>query len=161
MKLTTILVTALAMLASIPVLARAQASSPTVVAPPTWTRVMHMPDGRTFITDGGFTVDAAIAKPATLPTIVVPDETSKRYADMVSAKFDREVSLGELGPGSMQNTFATPTGLLLNGNYITILRRASNASRIRLRVKDDVDPIVIVMDGKLIGVVMPMARAKP
>jgi len=159
--LHTIVAAAFAILALIPIQTLAQTSAPLAVAPPTWNRVMHMPDGRTFVTDGGFTVDAVIAKPATLPTVVIPDQTSKRYADMVTAPFDREVTLGELGAGARQNTFVTPTGLPLNGNYINVLRRASGASRMRLRIKGDLEPIVIVMDGKLIGVVMPMARPRP
>jgi len=159
--LTIITAAALAVLAFVPVQASAQASAPLAETPPAWTRVMHMPDGRTFVSDGGLAIDAAIAKPATLPTIVIPDQTSKRYADMVAAPFDREVSLGELTAGSRRNTFVTPTGLPLNGNYINILRRASGASRMRLRLKGDLDPIVIVMDGKLIGIVMAMARITP
>ena len=47
-------------------------SSPSVVAPPTWWRALAMPDGRTFVTDGGLSIDAALVKPASMPEKLPP-----------------------------------------------------------------------------------------
>src|SRR5690349_3525465 len=42
-------------------------AAPGTAGDPAWQGTVHMSDGRTFITDGGLAVDAAFAKPATLP----------------------------------------------------------------------------------------------
>jgi hypothetical protein len=129
---------------------------PSVDAPPKWSRVLHMPDGRTFVTDGGFTIDAAIAKPSTMPATVLPDETGARFSRIFSAPFDREIRMSELRPGSLQNTFVTPGNIVLNGNYVKFLGRTVPPDRVRLRVKGQFDPVVIVVDKQPIGVLMPV-----
>src|ERR1051326_4596833 len=44
-------------------------------AGPTWQRTLRLSDGRTFVTDGGLAIDAALAKPATLPAGVLPNSS--------------------------------------------------------------------------------------
>lgn len=81
---------------------RIKPSSPEVVAPPQWTRVLKMPDGRTFVTDGGISIDVKIAKPMTLPSVVLPPESGKIIADRMATPHDREIGLGDLRTGSFK-----------------------------------------------------------
>ena len=134
----------------------AQRSNPAVVAPPTWSRLLNMPDGRTFVSDGGLAIDVAIAKPATLPSTVVPQQGVATVAGLLQASYDREVGLTELLPGPKPNTFAAPKGPVLNGNYITFLQSHLPAAAVRLRIKGATDPVVIVHDGRVVGILMPV-----
>jgi len=131
-------------------------SSPSVIAPPTWWRVLQMPDGRTFVTDGGLSVDAKLARPATMPSVVLPPVSSKMIAGYLLAPYDREMAIGELRPGNAKNTFTTPDGVVLNGNYITFLRQIVPAARTRLRTRGKTDPVVVVTDGQAVAVMMPV-----
>jgi hypothetical protein len=130
--------------------------SPSVIAPLKWSRTLQMPDGRTFVSDGGLAIDAEVAKPASLPSTIIPPESAKIVAGHMTAPFDKEIGLGELRPGSLKNSFVTPDGIGLNGNYITFLRDVLPAAKTRLRTKGKRDPVVIVTDAKTVGVVMPM-----
>jgi hypothetical protein len=132
-------------------------SSPAVVAPPQWTRVLKMPDGRTFVTDGGISIDVKIAKPATLPSVVLPPESGKIIADRMAAPHDHEIGLGDLRPGSFKNSFATPDGIELNGNYVTFLRQTTPSAKMRLRTKGKRDAVVVVIDGQAVAIMMPLA----
>ncbi len=132
-------------------------SSPEVVAPPQWTRVLKMPDGRTFVTDGGISVDVKIAKPATLPSVVLPPESGKIIADRMGTPHDKEISLGELRTGGFKNSFATPDGIALNGNYVAFLRQTTPAAKMRLRTKGKRDPVVVMVDGQAVAIMMPLA----
>src|SRR5262245_56570279 len=49
----------------------AQTMKPTVPGTPgdpQWQGILRLSDGRTFVTDGGLAIDAALAKPAALPS---------------------------------------------------------------------------------------------
>jgi hypothetical protein len=61
--------------------------------------------------------------------------------------------------GAKQNEFVAPNGTVLNGNYVRFLRRAVPGARLRL--KGLLDPIVVVLDGKVIGVFMPIKPETP
>jgi hypothetical protein len=133
-------------------------SNPSTVAPPVWSRVLKMPDGRTFVSDGGIAIDAAIAKPEALPPTVAADQSATLLAGYLTAVYEQEIGLSDLGLGSLKNTFVTPSGVVLNGNYVNFLRRTLSPASVRLRVKDDTTPVAIVVDGKPVGVLMPVRR---
>ena len=133
-------------------------SQPAVIAPPAWSRVLHMPDGRTFVTDGGFAIDAAIAKPSTLPATVLTGKSVETLAGYLAAQYQSEIGFNDLKTGTLKNTFVAPSGVVLNGNYVNFLRRSVPGTRLRFRVKGDFDPIVVVLDGQPIGVLMPVRR---
>jgi hypothetical protein len=158
------LMSALVMVLAAPALAGSQqppikASNPAVVAPPVWSRTLKMPDGRTFVSDGGLSVEATLAKLATLPSVVIPPENSKILAGRLKDPFDKEVRLGDLQTGPFKNSFATADGIALNGNYVNFLRDILPA-RARLRTKGKTDPVVIVIDGEAVGIMMPLAPAR-
>jgi hypothetical protein len=59
----------------------------------------------------------------------------------------------------LKNTFVTPTGILLNGNYVNFLRAAVSVRRVRLRLKTENDPVIVVLDDRPVGVLMPVRRS--
>ena len=129
-------------------------SAPLPEAAPVWSRVVAMPDGRKFVTDGAFAIDAAVAKPATMPQTVISTDPFGRY---FSAPHEHEVSLEDLSPGNRQNTFVTPSGAALSGNYVRFLRDLDESEDVSLRLRGVTDPVVIMLDEKPIGVLMPLA----
>jgi len=132
-------------------------SSPSVVAAPVWSRALPMPDGRTFVTDGGLSVDAKLAKPTTMPSNVLPAHSGKIIADRMAAPHDKEIGLSELRTGPFTNSFATPDGIALNGNYINFLRGILPSSA-RLRTRGLSDPVTIIVGGQAVGIMMPLAQ---
>jgi hypothetical protein len=135
---------------------KAVPSSPLTVAPPTWSRVLQMPDGRSFVSDGGLAIDAALVKPPALPGTVIPVESTKAIAPRMMAPHQEEIGLGQLASGRFENSFVTPAGVHLNGNYVTLLRRVLPA-RTRLRTRGVADAITVVVDGELVAFLMPLA----
>ena len=132
-------------------------SSPSVIAPPMWSRALPMPDGRTFVTDGGLSVDAKLAKPTTMPSNVLPPHSGKIIADRMAAPHDKEIGFGDLRSGTFKNSFATPDGIALNGNYVNYLRGILPAGA-RLRTRGLSDPVTIIVDGRAVGILMPLAQ---
>lgn len=130
-------------------------SSPSVVAPPTWWRAIPMPDGRLFVTDGGLSIDAALARPANLPERM-PPASATPLVRLLSAPYENEIALNALQPGRLQNTFTTPDGVVLNGNYVTLLRSVLAPARTQLRTKGKTDPVVVVTNGQTVAVMMPV-----
>jgi hypothetical protein len=133
-------------------------SSPIVVATPQWSRAIAMPDGRTFVTDGAMMIDAAIAKPAKMPTSTMPVASGKIMEDQMKTAHLDEVALGSLRAGTRPNTFVGPRDIPLNGNYVTFLRRVAPQSR--LRFKKPLEGVVIVLGERTIGMMMPLAMPK-
>ena len=62
-------------------------NNPKVVTPVVWNRAVTMPDGRMFVTDGGFMIDAKIAKPDKMPALVLPVENGKIIESRVKGPF--------------------------------------------------------------------------
>ena len=135
-----------------------QMNNPKVVAPVVWNRVVTMPDGRMFVTDGGFMIDAKIARPDKMPALVLPVENGKIIESRVKGPFQDEIALSALRAGTTANQFLGPRDIPLNGNYVRFLR--SVAAQSRLRFNGPLDPIAVVQDGQLIGIVMPVAMPK-
>jgi hypothetical protein len=133
-------------------------SNPNVEAPPEWTRLVKLPDGRTLISDGGIAIDVALVKPSSMPTVTVSESTGVTFANLFKATFEHEFGLNQLSAGTRPNTFTGPGGLLLNGNYINFLRQTAGAGRVRLRANSGPQPMVILIDGQASGVMMPMAK---
>lgn len=137
-----------------------QARPPVGPAPgasePTWTKTMPMSDGRTFVTDGALAMDAAIARPTTLPKIVLPSASASLIEKFMTAPFTSEVRAAALTPS--RGHYATPDGVLLNRVYVEYFRRIAAQHRLRFRVKGAREPVVAVLDGQPIAVLMPIAQ---
>jgi hypothetical protein len=122
---------------------------------PAWNRVLKLSDGRTFVTNGHIALDAAVAKPAALPSEVLGPSSSKVIERHLAAKLENECSLAELKADRARGRYVSPSGLWLNADYVDYLRRTLPPAA-RLRMQKDLDPIVIVLDGKAIGLLMAM-----
>ena len=124
----------------------------------TWNRMLKLSDGRTLVTDGALAIDAAIAKPAIMPATVLPPSTAKIMEGHMSAQLPDEFGLAQLSPGPRAGTYAAPSGILLNTTYVDFLRQAVPPAQLRFRMKGQLDPIVILVNGKPAGVLMAVAR---
>jgi hypothetical protein len=134
--------------------ARFNPNAPTV---PSWTHTVKLPapDGRVFVTDGRLTVDLQIGKPAIRPSTVMAPDTTRAIANYLLAPYPTEFGLNDLKPSESGNTFSGPSGVVLSTYYVTFLRR--EAPRARLRVRGQYDPLLIVLDGRPVGLLMPGA----
>jgi hypothetical protein len=118
---------------------------------PVWQRVVHLSDGRTLVTDGGLAIDAAIAKPAKLPT----GEAGGKTIEGLLARQGTEVPITELQPAG--TTYTAPNGMNLSATYVDYLRRTLG-ERVTFRMGGELDPIVILAGGKPVGVLMAVRR---
>jgi hypothetical protein len=133
--------------------------SSTVLAEPAWSRTIRLADGRVFVTDGGLALDVVVARPKAMPRDIQGDQAAKALAGHLAIVNPTDVGLADLKPGTKQNEFVAPNGATLNGNYVRFLRRAAPSARLRL--KGPLDPTVVVLDGKVIGVFMPIKPETP
>ena len=111
-----------------------------------------MSDGRTFVTDGALAVDAALAKPATLPARVVPGKVLEDYA---KAPHKDEYGFSDLTLAGSGKTYTSPSGVALSSTYVNFLRRVAPRGS-RFRLTDGMHPIIVVADGAAIAVLMPV-----
>ncbi len=125
---------------------------PGTTGDPGWQATVRMSDGRTFITDGGLAVDAAYARPASLPTREVP---AARLEQFLKGSYKNEFGFAELKPAG--TTYTAPGGLPLNATYIDYLRRIGPRG-LRFRSNGDAQPVVVAADGRAISVLMPVQR---
>jgi hypothetical protein len=95
-------------------------TAPGTPGDPTWQGIVRLADGRTFVTDGGLAIDAALAKPATMPEREFP---AKLLQDYLNAAHKDECSLSELKAVASGRTYTTPSGIALNATYVDYLRR--------------------------------------
>jgi hypothetical protein len=130
-------------------------AAPGTAGDPPWNRTFKLSDGRTFVTDGGIAIDAALAKPPTLPN-EVPISTKIIEGYLASPRKD-EYGLGDLKPVSLR-TYTAPSGIVLNSTYINYLRRILPARSVRLRMTGDLEPVQIVVNDKTVGVLMPVKK---
>ena len=122
---------------------------------PVWQGVVKMSDGRTFLTDGGMAIDTAVAKPAKLPEREFPGTILEKY---FSAAHRDEYRFSDLTAVASGKTYTTPGGIPLNATYITYLRRILPASSVRFRLNGELEPVLVVADGKVVGVLMPVRK---
>ena len=154
----TIAITAALAILIAPVLRAQNRMTPTAPGTsgdPNWQAVVKMTDGRTFLTDGGLAIDTAIAKPAKLPEREVSGKVLETY---IAAPHTDEYSLGDLTAAASGKTYLTPKGTPLNATYVSYLRRVLPRTGTRLRVGGDAQPVVVVSSGKVVGVLMPVAK---
>jgi hypothetical protein len=139
-------------------LASAPAPSPVqvIATVPVWTQTVKLPppDGRTLVTDGRLALDVAVAKPAVRPSASLPPDAAKAFASYLAASYPTEFGLDDLREGKTQTLFVGPGDLGLATHYVLFLRR--NLPKIRFRSKGANDPVIIVLDGRPVGLVMPM-----
>ena len=89
-------------------------TAPGTPGDPTWQGILRMRDGRTFVTDGGLAIDAALAKPAKLPDREV---SAKILEDYLGAAYKDECGFKDLDAAASGLTVTTPSGIALNATY--------------------------------------------
>ena len=141
----------------------AEDSSPATAttAPLSWKRVLHLHDGRIFISDGAIALDAALAKPDSPSAQKLPEANAKVVEGYLTAAVPDQIGLSELKPDAESRKYVGPGGLLLNAVYVDYLRRTTPRAQLRFRMKSDLEPVVILLDGKPVGLLMPMKSVKP
>jgi hypothetical protein len=100
------------------------------------------------------TLDMALAKPAAPPSSIVGGAVATTVEGHLAAQLPNDIALGDLGRHG--SNYGGPGGILLNAGYIDYLRALLPARRVRLRMKTNAEPVVIVLDGKAVGLIMPM-----
>jgi hypothetical protein len=122
---------------------------------PAWQGTVRLTDGRPFVTDGGLAIDAALAKPAKLPDREI---ASKVLEGLLNTTHKDECSFSDLTAAATGRTYTTPSGIALNATYINYLRRTLPTRSVRFRLTAPMQPVVIVENGKAVGVLMPVAQ---
>ena len=130
-------------------------AAPGTPGDPTWQGIVRMSDGRTFVTDGGLAIDAALAKPAKLPERELAARVLEQY---LNESHKDEYGLRDLGAAVSGRTYTTPSGVALSATYIDYIRRTLPAGSVRFRLSGPGQPIVILVGGKAVGVLMPVKQ---
>jgi hypothetical protein len=145
-----------------PALAQERSSPPSPTVPGsaaiTWNRMLQMSDGRTFVSDGGIIIDAAVAQLDKLPDVVLSPSTAKGIESRMAEDRRESVRLSQLSQKDGGRYYLTPSGLALNGTYVAFLRDRLSEAETSLRPKGDLDPVVVVRGRQTIGLMMPMRR---
>ena len=121
---------------------------------PNWQRLVTLSDGRTLVTVGGMALDVEIAMPK-LPAEGLTKIPGKILEGYLAGSFTHEFGLGELKVKEAGRTYVAPSGVLVSATYVDFLRRTMSASTVRLRMKGNMEPIVIMANGSAVGVLMP------
>ena len=122
---------------------------------PVWQGSVRLSDGRTFVTDGGLALDAGLAKPAKLPDRVLPGKVLESY---LNTSREHEYGFSDLTAALSGRTYTSPSGIPLNATYINFLRRVLPVRSVRFRMGGEMQPVVIVAEGKVVGVLMPVRK---
>jgi len=122
---------------------------------PAWTHKVKLPppDGRTFLSDGGLVLDVAVAKPAVRPAQDMPADMGTAVAGYLSGYYPTEFGLADLKEGQTAAVFVGPEGFAVSRNYVTFLTRY--APRVRLRTKGVGYPVLLVLDQRNVGLLLP------
>jgi hypothetical protein len=122
-------------------------------ATPKWSKRLQLSDGRTFVSDGAIALDSSFADVAALDNLTsIPPAAVEKY---FKAAFTSEIRASDLTARGSQ--YLTPEGIPVSGLYIDYLRRKVGRD-LRLRITGDRQPILLMLDDRPIGVVMPMAK---
>jgi hypothetical protein len=143
------------LLAAAAAVSAAQTFNPNAPTVPAWTHSIKLPapDNRTLVTDGRLALEVGVAKPAVRPSTLMPPAAASAFANYLRSSYPTEIGLGDLRASETGNTFGGPNGIVMSSNYVTFLRR--NAPRARLRVRAPSDPVIIVLDDRPVGLLMP------
>jgi hypothetical protein len=132
--------------------ARFNPNAPTV---PEWSHTVRLPepDGRTLVTDGRLTIDVQLGKPAVRPSAKLAPDATGTIRNFLAASYPTEFGFDDMKPTADGHSFTGPSDVALSGYYVAFLRK--NAPRIRLRMRSSTEPLLIVLDGRPVGLLMP------
>ena len=126
---------------------------------PVWTSVVHLADGRVFVTDEYIALDVEWAKPEELPTKTFPAEGIEsiiRHQEL-SGSFD-EFSIKTVTDVGVEGTYRGKGGVLLNKKHVDYLRWHFMAHDVQLHASSTIDDVVISIDGVFAGALAPIGK---
>ncbi len=156
LRLSALLLFALGGMASSSAAQAPSQSDPKLVQTmPAWTHKVKLPlpDDRTFVSDGGLVLDVEVAKPAVRPSETMPADMGKAIAGYLSGYYPTELGLSDLREGPTPAVFVGPQGFVVSRNHMTFLTRY--VPRVRLHVKGEGYPVLLVLDQRKIGLLLP------
>ena len=130
-------------------------TAPGTSGDPAWQAIVRLGDGRTFVTDGGLAIDVTVAKLGKLPEREVPGKVIENY---LGAPHQDEYSFSDLSADPNGRTYTTPRGIPLNATYVDYLRRILPVRSVRFRMNKELEPVVILVETKAVGVLMPVQK---
>jgi hypothetical protein len=155
LSIATIPVTVLMLAAQVLAQTRLQPTAPGTSGDPSWQAVARLSDGRTLVTDGGIAIEAALAKLAKLPEKEFSGKVIENYFNL---PLKDEYRFSDLTPPANGRTYTTPSGIPLNATYLEYLRRILPVPSVRFRMGAELQPVVILIDGKAVGALMPVRK---
>jgi hypothetical protein len=125
-------------------------SDPDVVQ---WRAHCDLDDGRRFLTDGSLLLESRY-----LSNVPVPEKTvsPKGAVRLLQSETDHEFGLSDLSRTAAGGHYLAPGPIQLNRKYIELLRGSPLKASLRFRAKGSNDPVLILDDQKVVGVMMPM-----
>jgi len=90
-----------------------------------------------------------------LPEKEFPGKVIENYFNLPHKDEYRFSDLKAPGNG---RTYTTPSGIPLNATYIDYLRRILPLQSARFRMGGELEPVLILVDGKAVGVLMPVRK---
>ena len=118
-----------------------------------WKAYSEFSDGRKFISDGALLLEARYLPNVPLPSMNIPQPNIQRLLESVT---DHEFDLSDLDRTPPDGHYVGPGPIKINGKYIELLKESPLKSSLRFRAKGSNDPVLILDDDKVVGVVMPM-----
>jgi hypothetical protein len=127
-------------------------NAPTV---PEWSHTVKLPapDGRTLVTDGRLTIELQLGRPAVRPSATLAADTTQAIRNYLAAPYPTEFGFDDLKPSADGNSLTGPSGVAVSSYYVAFLRK--HAPRVRLRMRSTTDPLLIVLDDRPVGLLMP------
>jgi hypothetical protein len=122
----------------------------------TWSRMFVFTDGRTFVTDGAFMLDSSLVDAGEFADAELIAPHLATFEGYFAADLPDEFALSEHERDAQ--TFRAPSGVALSARYVDYLRATPRGPSLRLRMKGDFEPVVIVADCNAVGLLMPMKR---
>jgi hypothetical protein len=118
-----------------------------------WRAHCDLDDGRRFFTDGSLLLESRYVSGAAVPEKSVPPQAAQR---LLQTSTDHEFGLKDLNRKAAGGHYIAPGSIQLNRKYIDYLRGSPLKATLRFRAKGADDPVLILDDQKVVGVMMPM-----
>ena len=118
-----------------------------------WRFHCDLDGARRLISDGGLMLDSKYLPKVPVPEKSVPAQTAER---LLKSETDTEFGLDDLKQKEANGHFKAPSGIQLNRKYVKCLRESLLKATVRFRGKGLNDPILILDDEKVVGVMMPI-----
>jgi len=79
----------------------------------------------------------------------------------LTAPLSDQIGLSELKHDADSQKYVGPGGLLLNAVHVNYLHRTTPRAQLRFRMRSGLESVVILLDSKPVGLLMPMKSGNP